>query len=182
VSRVTTAEHEQFIRKTIELAITSGKKGNNTFGAVLVHNGKMIATAENTEMTGDGYGHAEYNLAIESAQQFPEQVLRECTFYTSAPPCPRCAFSILAIGIKRIVMSVSYEGFARLIPGTFDMLSIEEIVDRLCLEDVEILGPFLEEEGLRAFEYWGGEYRPLEELLEHTRVAREKRHVEEGTS
>lgn len=82
---VTRVEHEQFIRKAIELAISSGKKGNNTFGAVLVHDGKIIATAENTEVTGDGYGHAEYNLAIKSAQQFPERVLRECTFYTSAP-------------------------------------------------------------------------------------------------
>jgi len=81
------------------------------------------------------------------------------------PPCPRCAFSILAIDIKRIVMSVSYEGFAQLIPGKFDMLSIEDIVSRLDLKDVEILGPILEEEGLRAFEYWGGEHRPLEELL-----------------
>jgi len=52
-------------------------------------------------------------------------------------------------------MSVSYEGFAQLIPGKFDMLSIEDIVSRLDLKDVEILGPILEEEGLRAFEYWG---------------------------
>ena len=74
-------------------------------------------------------------------------------------------------------MSVSYDGFAQLIPEKFDMLRIEEIVRRLCLDDVEILGPFLEEEGLRAFEYWGGEYRPLEELLEHARFEREKQHL-----
>ena len=171
---ITIMEHEQFIRKAIEVAITSGKRGNNTFGAVLVHDGEIIATAENTEITGKGYGHAEYNLAIKSAQQFPEQVLRECIFYTSATPCPRCTFAILAIGIKRIAMSVSYDGFARLIPEKFDMLSIEEIVRRLSIDDVEILGPILEEDGLRAFEYWGGEYRPLEELLEYARLEREK--------
>ena len=39
-------------------------------------------------------------------------------------------------------------------------LCMEEIVSRLDLKDVEVLGPFLEEEGLRAFEYWEGEYRP----------------------
>ena len=33
--------------------------------------------------------------------------------------------------------------------------------------------PFLEEEGLRAFEYWGGKYHPLEELLEDARRERE---------
>jgi len=167
-------EHEQFIRKAIELAITSGKKGNYTFGAVLVHNGEIIATAENTEVTGDGYGHAEYNLAIESARQFPERVLRECTLYTSTTPCERCTFSILAIGVKRIVVSVSSEGFGRLLPTKFETLSVKEIVSKLGLKDVEILGPVLEQEGMRAFEYWGGEYRPLEEILQDTRRKREE--------
>jgi tRNA(Arg) A34 adenosine deaminase TadA len=45
-------EHDPFIRKAIELAIASGKKGNDTFGAVLVHEGAIIATAENTQNTG----------------------------------------------------------------------------------------------------------------------------------
>ena len=166
-------EHEPFIRKAIELAIASGKKGNHTFGAVLVHDGEIIATAENTEVTGEGYGHAEYNLAIRSARQFPDRVLQECTFYTSAPPCLRCALSILAIGIKRIVVGVSDEGFAQLIPGKYDALSFEDILRRLDLRGVEVLGAFLEQEGLRAFEYWGGEHHPLEELLEDARRARE---------
>ena len=109
-------EHESLIRKTIELAITSGKKGNDTFGAVLVHEGKVIATVENTQNTGEGYGHAEYNLSIRAAQRFPESLLRECTVYCSATPCPRCAFSILAIGVRHIVICVEYEAFATLIP------------------------------------------------------------------
>lgn len=167
-------ENDPFIRQAIELAITSGKKGNDTFGAVLVHEGTIIATAENTQNTGEGYGHAEYNLSIKAAQQFPESVLRECTFYVSATPCPRCVFSILAIGIKRIVICVEYEAFATLIPEEFTMLSIQEIVRRLELKDVEILGPVLEDEGMRAFEYWGGEHHPLEELLEFARREREK--------
>jgi tRNA(Arg) A34 adenosine deaminase TadA len=167
-------EHEPFIRKAIGLAIASGKKGNDTFGAVLVHEGHIIASAENTQNAGQGYGHAEYNLAIQAAQQFPESVLRECTFYCSATPCPRCAFSILAIGIRRIVISVEHEAFATLIPGQFSMLSIQEIVRRLELKEVEVLGPVLEDEGMHAFEYWGGAYHPLDELLEFARREREK--------
>jgi len=168
-------EHEQFIRNAIELAITSGKKGNDSFGAVLVHNGIIIATAENTVKTGEGYGHAEYNLAIQSAKQFPDRILRECTLYTSTAPCPRCTFSILAIGIKRIVISVSYQRFALLIPKKFETTTINEIVNRLGLKDVEIVCPILEEEGMRAFEHWGGEYHPLETLLEQARQERDKK-------
>jgi tRNA(Arg) A34 adenosine deaminase TadA len=167
-------EHEPFIRQVIALAISSGKKGNDTFGAVLVHQGRVIAGAENTQNTGTGYGHAEYNLAIQAAQQFPERVLRECTFYCSATPCPRCAFSILAIGVRHVVIGVEVEAFASLIPEEFKMLSIQEIVRRLELEDVRIEGPVLEEEGLRAFEWWGGEHHPLKELLEFARREREK--------
>jgi tRNA(Arg) A34 adenosine deaminase TadA len=165
-------EHETFIRKAIELAITSGKKGDDSFGAVLVHNGEIMETAENTSMTGSGFGHAEYNLVIKSAQRFPESVLTECTLYSSTIPCPRCTCAIIAAGIKRIVYSVSYASFAKLIPGEYKELSCDEIVRRL-ERDVEVIGPILEEEGMRTFEYWGGDYRPLEELLEEARRVRE---------
>ena len=170
----TLSEHEPFIRKAYDLAIASGKKGNDTFGAVLVHQGQILASAENTQNTGQGYGHAEYNLAVQAAQQFPERMLRECTFYASATPCLRCALAVLAIGIRRFVIGVEYEAFARLIPEAFTMLSIQEIVHRLELTDVEILGPVLEDEGMRVFEHWGGEYHPLEELLEFAQREREK--------
>lgn len=40
--------HEIYIRKCYELAINAGKKGYDTFGAVLVSEGNIIAEAENT--------------------------------------------------------------------------------------------------------------------------------------
>jgi tRNA(adenine34) deaminase len=167
--------HEEFIRKSIELAITSGKNGNASFGAVLVHEGQIIASAENTEITGQGYGHAEYNLVIQAAAQFPESVLTTSTLYTSCTPCLRCTCSILAAGIPRIVYSVSSAGFARLIPEEYTALSCEEIAKRLELSHIEIVGPILEDEGLRAFEYWGGKHTPLADLLAHAQQARDSK-------
>ena len=38
--------HEKFIKRCYELAISAGKKGFDTFGAVLVSDGKIIAEAE----------------------------------------------------------------------------------------------------------------------------------------
>jgi hypothetical protein len=70
------------------------------------------------------------------------------------------------------VYSVSYESFAKLIPGEYSELSCDEIVRRL-ERDVEVIGPILEDEGMRAFEYWGGDYQPLEALLEEARRVRE---------
>ncbi len=167
-------DQERFIRKAFELAVTSGKKGNATFGAVLVHNEMIIATAENTAITGDGYGHAEYNLAMKSALEIPENILRDSTFYASTAPCRRCALSMLALGVKRIVIGVSYERFQEIVPVNLDSLPIHEIARRLDCQDVEILGPILEDEGMKVFEYWGGDYKPLEELLEKARKGRER--------
>ncbi len=37
---------------------------------------------------------------------------------------------------------------------------------------MELTGPVLEEEGMRVFEWWGGQHRPLEELLEESAAMR----------
>ena len=39
---------EKNIKRCYELAVQAGRKGFDTFGAVLVHNGKIIEEAENT--------------------------------------------------------------------------------------------------------------------------------------
>jgi len=42
----------------------------------------------------------------------------------------------------------------------------------------DTFGAVLEDEGMRVFEYWGGEYHPLEELLAFARREREKKTIE----
>ena len=41
-------DHEKYIKRCYELAVRAGKKGFDTFGAVLVHNGQILEEAENT--------------------------------------------------------------------------------------------------------------------------------------
>jgi len=41
-------DYEKYMRRAYELAIGAGKKGHDTFGAVLVHNGEILEEAENT--------------------------------------------------------------------------------------------------------------------------------------
>ena len=40
--------NEEYMKRCYELAIRAGKKGFDTFGAVLVHNGEILEEAENT--------------------------------------------------------------------------------------------------------------------------------------
>ncbi|MBR3463297.1 MAG: nucleoside deaminase, partial [Clostridiales bacterium] len=55
--------NEDYIRRCYELAVSAGKKGHDTFGAVLVHNGMILEEAENTaDFERKIFGHAEFNL------------------------------------------------------------------------------------------------------------------------
>ena len=157
--------HEDFIRETYALAISAGKKGNATFGAVLVHDGEIIMRAENTTVTdNDEQCHAERNLAVEAKKTLSQDILSHSTIYSSAYPCPMCTGAILEAGIPRIVYGVGHASFAQLIPKEVVIPSTEETV-RAAGTATEVIGPFLEDDGMLVFQYWGGEFRPLEQLL-----------------
>ena len=54
------SNHEKYMKRCYALAISAGKKGFDTFGAVLVHDGKIIAEAENTADYEKGIFDEEY--------------------------------------------------------------------------------------------------------------------------
>ena len=157
--------HEKFIRRSYELAVSAGKKGYDTFGAVLVSDGEIIAEAENTADYEKGiFGHAEFNLVHRVANQFSDKVFENAVFYTSCAPCVRCLMAIASLGIKTIVYGVSYRSFQKLLPFEAETPDYEAILRQMNVS-MEMIGPVLEDEGMHTFEYWGGDYRPLEELI-----------------
>jgi len=157
--------HEKYIRRCYELAVSAGKKGYDTFGAVLVHDDTIIAEAENTSDYEKGlFGHAEFNLVHKCANQFSDRIFENALFYTSCAPCVRCLMAIASLGIRTIVFGVSYKSFQKLLPFEEDVPDYEEILRQMNVS-IKMIGPVLEDEGMRTFEYWGGEYRPLEELI-----------------
>jgi len=158
-------KHEIYMKRCYELAISAGKKGYDTFGAILVSEDKIIAEAENTSDYEKGiFGHAEFNLVHKCANKFSDKVFENATFYTSCAPCVRCLMAIASLGIKTIVFGVSYKSFQQLLPFEEEIPKYEEILRRMNVS-VEMIGPILEDEGMHTFEYWGGEYHSLEELI-----------------
>ena len=157
--------HVTYIRQCYDLAISAGKKGFDTFGALLVHDGKVIETAENTADYQRGlFGHAEFNLVHQCANKYSDSVLRESVLYTSCAPCERCLAAIASLGVRKVVYGVSYKEFAKLTPFDDVPLDREGLLAQLHLP-ITLTGPVLEDEGMHVFEYWGGEYRPLAELI-----------------
>ena len=158
-------EHEKYMKWCYELAISAGKKGYDSFGAVLVHNGEILEEAENTaDYAHRIFGHAEFNLVHKCANKYSDDVLRESVFYTSCAPCERCLAAIASLGVRKVVFGVSYKEFSKLTPFDDQPLDREGLLAQLHLP-VTLEGPILEDEGMHVFEYWGGEYRPLAELI-----------------
>lgn len=157
--------HERYIKQCYDLAISAGKKGFDTFGALLVHDGEIIESAENTADYKRGlFGHAEFNLVHQCANRYSDDILRESTLYTSCAPCERCLAAIASLGVRRVVYGVSYKAFSKLTPFDDQPIDREGLLAQLNIP-MTLCGPVLEDEGMHVFEYWGGEYHPLAELI-----------------
>ena len=77
--------HEKYMKRCYELAVRAGKKGFDTFGAVLVHEGQVLEEAENTADWNKGiFGHAEFNLVHQCANRYSDAVLKESTKTSSS--------------------------------------------------------------------------------------------------
>lgn len=156
---------ERYIRRCYELAVSAGKKGFDTFGAVLVHNGQILEEAENTADYQKGlFGHAEFNLVHQCANQYSDEVLREATLYTSCAPCERCLCAIASLGIRQVVCGVSYKAFSQLLPFDHVPVDREGLLEKLGIS-MKLTESVLEEEGMQVFQWWGGTFRPLSELI-----------------
>lgn len=167
------SQHEKYIRKCHELAISAGKKGYDSFGALVMHDDVILEASENTADYDQGlFGHAEFNVVKKCMNTYSDEVLKGSILYTSCAPCIRCLMAILSLGIKKIVYSVSYEEFAKLLPFKSVTPDYKSIMKEMNIE-LEMIGPILESAGMRTFEYWGGDYKPLEELLLESKKQRQ---------
>ncbi len=146
--------HDPFMRRAFDLAASALVKGNHPFGAVLVHGGEVVLTAENTVNTAeDQTRHAELNLVAEARRQYLRSYLAECTLYASTAPCPMCAYAIWEAGITRVIYGVTYEKFAETITHNAPYIKIEDIY-RLLKTPATIKGGVLEEEGVKTYKNW----------------------------
>lgn len=158
-------EYEKYMLRAYELAVSAGKKGFETFGAVLVYKDEILEEAENTHDWQKGiFGHAEYNLVHKCAGKYSDQSLSESTLFTSCAPCERCLCAIASLGVKTVVCGVSYKEFSKLIPLDYTPLDREGILKQLGIE-MKLIEGISEDEGMHVFEWWGGENRPLDELI-----------------
>ncbi len=72
-------------------------------GAVIVQNGKIIASSHNTtEQEKDATCHAEMNVIKSACRALGSKYLDDCDMYVTLEPCPMCAGAIINSKIKRV--------------------------------------------------------------------------------
>ncbi|MFZ9545318.1 MAG: tRNA adenosine(34) deaminase TadA, partial [Hylemonella sp.] len=93
-----------FMRQALALAQQADQAGEVPVGAVLVHQGQVIATGHNRPIASDDpSAHAEICALRQAAAILGNYRLQECELYVTLEPCPMCAGAILHARLKRVV-------------------------------------------------------------------------------
>jgi len=145
-----TEADRHLIFRTYEIARSAVAHGNHPFGALLAHDGKIVAEIENNVVTSrDLTMHAETRLIGKASRTLSRRTLSESTLYTSTEPCLMCCGAIYWAGVKRIVFGTSAQQMELQIYSVrrTDRFSSRELFRKLSPE-TEIIGPILEGDGL----------------------------------
>lgn len=95
--------HEYFMRQAIALAVENIKSGGGPFGAVIVKDGKVVATGANrVTANNDPTAHAEVSAIRAACTKLGTFDLSGCVIYTSCEPCPMCLGAIYWAHIDKI--------------------------------------------------------------------------------
>jgi tRNA(adenine34) deaminase len=93
-----------FMRVALERAAAAGADGEVPVGAVLVHDGRIIAAAGNAPVASrDPTAHAEMVALRAAGQALGSYRLIDTTLYVTLEPCVMCAAAIVHARVRRVV-------------------------------------------------------------------------------
>lgn len=133
----------KFMKRAIALAKKSAQEGEIPIGAVIVKDGKVIATGRNVRNSKKiATKHAEI-IAIERAcKKLNDWRLENCEMYVTVEPCPMCAGAILNSRIKKLYFG-AYEKKSGAVLSNFRLLFLGALNHK-----VEVEGGLLQDECL----------------------------------
>ncbi len=97
-----------FMEHALEEAKLARQRGEVPVGAVLVHEGEIIASDGNRTLElKDPTAHAEILVIRAGAEKLDNERLTNCDLYVSLEPCPMCAGAISFARIRRLYFGAS---------------------------------------------------------------------------
>ena len=95
-------------KEFMEIAVSEAREGilnhdGGPFGAVVVKNGKVIASGHNRVLSSnDSTCHGEIDAIRKAESKLQTYDLSGCELYTTGEPCPMCLAAILWANIKKV--------------------------------------------------------------------------------
>ena len=95
--------HEQHMREALAQAYSALEQGEIPVGAVVVYEGRIIASAHNErEIQCDPTAHAEVLALRRAAKALGRRRLHGCSLYVTMEPCPMCAGAIVMSEVEQV--------------------------------------------------------------------------------
>ncbi len=119
--------HEDYLKQAILIA-EEGVQGNigGPFGAIVVKDGKIIASACNAvRSSNDPTAHAEILAIRRACEKLKSHQLEGCILYSSCEPCPMCLGAIYWARPKAVYFAAKHSDAAK--SGFDDTFIYEQI-------------------------------------------------------
>ena len=151
----------KYMSLAVQEAFDGMRKGDGgPFGAVIVQNGKVIASAHNEVIkTNDPTMHAEVNAIRKATKLLGRFDLSDCEIYSSCEPCPMCFAAIHWAKMKTLYFGASRYDAADI--GFDDQYIYDVILGKATKEQVEIIRIDCDE-CLEPFKEWSGKFDKVE--------------------
>lgn len=95
---------DRFMREALRQAKRALTADEVPIGAVIVHDGSIIARAWNqVETLKDATAHAEMIALTQAQSAVGDWRLNECDLYVTKEPCPMCAGAIMHCRVRRVI-------------------------------------------------------------------------------
>lgn len=123
--------HKKFLKLALQEAEKSYKEGGLPIGAVMVENGKVVASGHNKRVQeGNPIAHGEMDCFKNAGRR---SRYSDVTLYTTLSPCMMCSGTIIQFGIKKVVI-----GENKNFSGNIDFLKMHG-VDVILLNDPDCI-------------------------------------------
>ena len=142
----------KFMRKAIALSLENINNGGGPFGAVVVKDGKIVATGVNRVTANtDPTAHAEVNAIRKAAKKLGTFDLEGCDIYTSCEPCPMCLGAVYWAHLDKMYYGNTKTDAKNI--GFDDSFIYDEIDLKPENRQIKTVQK-LPEEAIKAFEAW----------------------------